>query len=1115
MAKRKRDADESHEEIVVDKKSKTDHKQPKSKHSTSSSTAAPNDKPSAAIAQPNAAAAHTTTAVVDSGITGSHTNLLEAPPGLSKGARKRWRKRQKLAAAQASQPQLKQEQTTSKDVPPPPALSRESKQLKTPMPDQSLLRSFGTTQLMPKRQKVWHEQAPNQTTGLENPSMTDLPEMQQATVRVKTPSSDNEDTDLIRPELNESQSDSDGEGSSSSHSPATSADTGPKKSATQIHGHLVKKPELPRKIEAPDSVRLLAPQATTASVRRTSFGNRATSVPSFSNSSDPVESFRRFSAWLHKGDSDSEDSESEDEESKNEISGETVPTDGADELMLRVAAAPQVANGSGDNGSGTAQSSNGVRQMSSDEVDADQLPRFSDSTAPLTPGNGSTWPANVGIKRHITFLGQEPGGTPYGSGVGLDSEPNRSLSLAGANMPSDPFEIHDDSQELLRTVDEISNTVFGSTRTLPASKTRRSLDPGNEARENGVLTSASSDRRMTRSMAAPNETPKHGAGGNDGLRLLSTDPTTVSSHNTALDEQQDESVQNEGEASPDSMSSNIDVIKLVPSREASRARKSTSSLSELSRSPSPPPEAALLASILQELNEPKKQSQSPDVNREADADDIVVLPRKKRKMTGTTSKHFTPKKETRQRMSTARNVETTNELASDVQIDSEVENVANADVQSVKSPEHKELENPKRYTRASSKVEELQRDEAMNMKPGEYGTSQHTTSSEQPRAEEELPPAQSTRSSTKKRKSTGKRSSYFTPSKPALDPEIIDRVDFYNTTSSAKKARVPAGTSIAPVPPITAERFGIIQEKLWREPFWLLIAVTFLNKTTGRAAVPVFWALKKKYATPEALAKASQDELCEIIHHLGLQNQRARRLISMAQAWVEQVPENGRRSRTLHYPTKNDGRGFKPSEIVEEDADDCAGALEIAHIPGCGPYAWDSWRIFCRDVLRRVAEDYNGAGRGDEFVPEWKKVLPGDKELRACLRWMWLREGWIWDHETGEKKRATEAEMQKALQGEMEIDDPQERKFAAQAAGIEVSPVKVGADEVDAGISEEIKGDVEAPLTTEEAQPRTPEPPQTADDDGEADNIVVTPVFLPATRKRRHRPSLRGTRTDF
>ena len=62
---------------------------------------------------------------------------------------------------------------------------------------------------------------------------------------------------------------------------------------------------------------------------------------------------------------------------------------------------------------------------------------------------------------------------------------------------------------------------------------------------------------------------------------------------------------------------------------------------------------------------------------------------------------------------------------------------------------------------------------------------------------------------------------------------------------------------------------------------------------------------------------------------------------------------------------------------------------------------------------------------------------------------MWLREGWIWDHITGDKHRATAEEMQKAEQGEMEITDPQERKFAAQAAGVPVSPAKK--DEVGEG----------------------------------------------------------------
>ena len=76
------------------------------------------------------------------------------------------------------------------------------------------------------------------------------------------------------------------------------------------------------------------------------------------------------------------------------------------------------------------------------------------------------------------------------------------------------------------------------------------------------------------------------------------------------------------------------------------------------------------------------------------------------------------------------------------------------------------------------------------------------------------PSAAKPKKTPKSKKFTGKISTHF----------ITDRVDLYNTTSSGK--RVPAGTSVVPVPSIHAERFGIVQEKLWREPFWLLIAVT-------------------------------------------------------------------------------------------------------------------------------------------------------------------------------------------------------------------------------------------------------------------------------------------------
>ncbi|KAI9663558.1 MAG: hypothetical protein M1831_002567 [Alyxoria varia] len=37
------------------------------------------------------------------------------------------------------------------------------------------------------------------------------------------------------------------------------------------------------------------------------------------------------------------------------------------------------------------------------------------------------------------------------------------------------------------------------------------------------------------------------------------------------------------------------------------------------------------------------------------------------------------------------------------------------------------------------------------------------------------------------------------------------------------------------------------------------------------------------------------------------------------------------------------------------------------------------------------------------FEPEWKRVLPHDKELRAYLKWMWKRDGWRWDPYTGHR----------------------------------------------------------------------------------------------------------------
>lgn len=211
--------------------------------------------------------------------------------------------------------------------------------------------------------------------------------------------------------------------------------------------------------------------------------------------------------------------------------------------------------------------------------------------------------------------------------------------------------------------------------------------------------------------------------------------------------------------------------------------------------------------------------------------------------------------------------------------------------------------------------------------------------------------------------------------------------------------------SCIPFPPLDADSFGLVQERLCRDPFRLLIAVTFLNKTRGKVALPVCYELFERYPTPEDLANADTEELGALIGGLGLQNQRGKRMIKLAQMWVEKPPQKGQRYRRLHYPKKNDGRDVKPDEPISDD--DPRVAWEIAHLPGAGAYAIDSWRIFCRDELRGLPTGFprtlSPAMIDEELQKEWSRVLPLDKELRAYLRWRWLRLGWNWNSLTGER----------------------------------------------------------------------------------------------------------------
>ncbi|KAM5355870.1 hypothetical protein ACJ41O_002516 [Fusarium nematophilum] len=266
-------------------------------------------------------------------------------------------------------------------------------------------------------------------------------------------------------------------------------------------------------------------------------------------------------------------------------------------------------------------------------------------------------------------------------------------------------------------------------------------------------------------------------------------------------------------------------------------------------------------------------------------------------------------------------------------------------------------------------------------------------------------------------------SPYFTPPASAEEGQ------------KSKKKRPPRGTvSAVPFAPLTSPTFGLIQEVFAHEPFWLLIAVTFLIRTKGLHAIPVFYKFKERFPTPREVADpANTEALVSVIRPLGLSVHRVALMQKYARGFLHDPPRAGKTHKVKNYDRRDfdpmtkharDMHENPPQTPKEEDTtdDDDLEAWEIGHLTK-GKYAIDSWRIFCRDELLGRAADWRGGGREPEFQPEWMRVRPDDKELRACLRWLWMKEGWEWDPASGERTVLRE-EMQRAVnEGRVEYDD--------------------------------------------------------------------------------------------
>ncbi|KAM4563878.1 methyl-CpG-binding domain protein 4 isoform 2-T2 [Odontesthes bonariensis] len=78
--------------------------------------------------------------------------------------------------------------------------------------------------------------------------------------------------------------------------------------------------------------------------------------------------------------------------------------------------------------------------------------------------------------------------------------------------------------------------------------------------------------------------------------------------------------------------------------------------------------------------------------------------------------------------------------------------------------------------------------------------------------------------------------------------------------------------------------FNLVQETLFHDPWKLLVATIFLNKTSGKMAIPVLWQFFERYPSAEVTREANWKPMSELMKPLGLYELRAKTLIRLSAA---------------------------------------------------------------------------------------------------------------------------------------------------------------------------------------------------------------------------------------
>ncbi|CAH2312116.1 methyl- -binding domain 4 [Pelobates cultripes] len=153
-------------------------------------------------------------------------------------------------------------------------------------------------------------------------------------------------------------------------------------------------------------------------------------------------------------------------------------------------------------------------------------------------------------------------------------------------------------------------------------------------------------------------------------------------------------------------------------------------------------------------------------------------------------------------------------------------------------------------------------------------------------------------------------------SDPKIDEETNDsnHDDHITLTQTPEPPRRKAFSKWTP----PRSPFNLVQETLFHDPWKLLLATIFLNKTSGKMAIPALWNFLEKYPTPQAARIADWKPMSEFLQPLGLHELRAKAIVRFSGEYL---------TKKWRYPIE---------------------------LHGIGKYGNDSYRIFCVNEWKEV-----------------------------------------------------------------------------------------------------------------------------------------------------------------